>query len=114
MTLKTCENLFPNHIIPYKQYAFALGKLYLRMGYNEEGELACKTSILNLWEELKWITSFQPQNPIINVRHAERKYQMLVQMLKQIESLQPNLISKQELTTFTQDFMTWKKTNWPY
>jgi len=112
--LKTCEKQFPNDYMPYKQYAFAIGKLYLRMGYKKEGVLICKTAIQNIWEELKWFSSFNPQNPIINVRHAEKKYQMLIQMLKQTESLQSNIIPKQELTTFTKKFMAWKKTNWPY
>ncbi|MFD0963103.1 glycosyltransferase family 117 protein [Pseudofulvibacter geojedonensis] len=113
-TLKTCENIFPNRLIPYKQYAFGIGKLYLRMGFKKEGTIICNTAISNIYNELKWITSFNPQNPIINVRHAEKKYRMLLQMLKQTETLKLNAIPKTELATFTKSFTIWKKTNWPY
>jgi tetratricopeptide (TPR) repeat protein len=113
-TLKICEELFPNSAIPYKQYAFALGKLYVRMGYIADGHRICKIAIKNMWEELIWITSFNPQNPIINVRHAEKKYQMLIQMLNEADTMKLNPVSKEEISTFMQNFTAWKKANWPY
>lgn len=113
-TLEICKNSFPDNSIPYKQYAFAIGKLYIRMGYKSEGVKICETAIQNIWKELKWITSFDPQNPIINVRHAEKKYQIFIQMLNEANRVKLNPISKEELTTFTQNFTAWKKANWPY
>jgi hypothetical protein len=112
--LNRCETLFPNYSIPYKQYSFAIGKLYLRMGYKQKGLSTCTIAINNIWDELNWITSFQPQNPIINVRHAEKKYKVLTEMIKQITPIKKEIISENDFIIFTKKFMNWKKENWPY
>ncbi|MFK7748229.1 MAG: DUF2723 domain-containing protein, partial [Kordia sp.] len=84
--LDKCTTLFPNKTVPYKQYSYAIGKLYVRAGNIEKGTAICKTAMQNIWDELQWMTSFDPPYPIINLRHAYRLKGMYFQMLQQFPS----------------------------
>ncbi|OUR99046.1 hypothetical protein A9Q86_13350 [Flavobacteriales bacterium 33_180_T64] len=107
--------LFPNKTISYKQYAYALGKLYFRAGLHEEGSKVCTLAMNNIWEELKWITSFNPPYPIINVKHAEKLKNMYLQMVKQFPGDKKTLsIYEQRFKTFEAYYINWQQTNWPY
>ncbi|WP_034058125.1 protein O-mannosyl-transferase family [Lacinutrix jangbogonensis] len=107
--------LFPNKTIAYKQYAYALGKLYKRAGLQKKSEEICALAMTNIWEELTWITSFNPPHPIINVRHAEKLKQMYLQMIAQFPG---DEITKNEyqnrFNTFETEYILWQKKNWPY
>ncbi|AUC81700.1 DUF2723 domain-containing protein [Lacinutrix sp. Bg11-31] len=108
-------SLFPNKTIAYKQYAYALGKLYFKAGLPEKGSNICILAINNLWEELKWTTSFNPQNPIINVKHAEKLKNMFLQMIKQFPGDEEIIIfNEQRFKNFQPSYINWQKTNWPY
>lgn len=107
--------IFPNKTIAYKQYAYALGKLYFRAGLPKKGSEICILAMNNLWEELKWTTSFNPPNPIINVTHAEKLKSMYLQMLQQFPGDKKTLeIYEQHFKTFEADYIKWQQTNWPY
>ncbi|MCH2196605.1 DUF2723 domain-containing protein [Kordia sp.] len=113
--LDKCTTLFPNETIPYKQYAYAIGRLYVRAGNIQKGTEICKTATQNIWEELQWMTSFDPPYPIINLRHAYRLKGMCFQMMQQFPSgIQNAPISKQTFRGFEEAFQTWQKRNWPY
>jgi hypothetical protein len=107
--------LFPNKTIAYKQYAYALGKLYFRAGLTKKGSEICAIAMGNIWEELKWMTSFNPPHPTINVRHAEKLKNIYIKMMEQFPG------DKATLKTFETDYFNfeagyknWKQTNWPY
>lgn len=106
---------FPNSTVPFKQYAFAIGKLYHRLGEYQKGNNICKIAINNIGEELFWTTSFNPINPIINVRHAEKLKNMYAQMLKQYPGNKEDLDNElKKFNTFLEKFQRWKIINWPY
>ncbi|WP_375239493.1 protein O-mannosyl-transferase family [Aurantibacter sp.] len=107
--------IFPNKTIPYKQYAFALGKLYFRAGLPEKGTEICTMVMENFLEELTWITSFNPPQPMINIKHAEKLKNMYIQMLEQFPGNKTTLKNyEQRFEALEVGFVNWKKTNWPY
>ncbi|QHI38885.1 hypothetical protein IMCC3317_42850 [Kordia antarctica] len=113
--LDNCTSLFPNRTVPYKQFAFAIGKLYIRAGNVEKGTEICKTAMQNIWGELQWMTSFDPPNAVINLRHAFRLKNMYAQMMSQFPSGIENApISQETFQNFEADFLKWQQRNWPY
>lgn len=115
-TIDICFKLFPNDEVLYKQYAFALGRLYFRLGYNDLGNKVCKTAMDNIWKEILWLGSFNPPNPIINVRHSTRLLTMYQQMTKQIKPFNNLLAEKGEtnLKYNVDKYNEWYLNNWPY
>ncbi|WP_159439316.1 glycosyltransferase family 117 protein [Tenacibaculum agarivorans] len=107
---------FPNQTVPFKQFAFAMGKLYFRANDLEKGKITCLTAMQNLREELLWLISFNPPNPIINVRYANRLKSMYLQMIDQYSRFQPDKAHqlKEEFTSIEISFQKWHKLNWPY
>ncbi|MBC8754516.1 DUF2723 domain-containing protein [Kordia sp. YSTF-M3] len=113
--LNKCTTLFPNKTIPYKQYSYAIGKLYVRAGNILKGTEICTIAMQNIWDELQWMTSFDPPNPIINLRHAYRLKNIYLQMLNQFPSGIENApVSKEIFQQFDKNFQTWQQQNWPY
>lgn len=113
--LDKCISLFPNTTIPFEQYAFAIGRLYVRVGKHEKGTLICKQAMQNIWDELQWMTSFDPPYPIINLRHAYRLKNIYAQMMNQFPTGVNKLpVSKEAFKQFDAAFQTWQKRNWPY
>ncbi|EDP94912.1 DUF2723 domain-containing protein [Kordia algicida OT-1] len=113
--LDKCNALFPNETVPYKQYAYAIGKLYVRAGNRQKGTEICRTAMQNIWGELQWMTSFDPPYPIINLRHAYRLKGMYFQMMQQFPNGIENApVSKETFQQFDAAFQTWQKRNWPY
>lgn len=114
--LDRCILLFPDQSIPFKQYAFAIGKLYCRLGKTELGVSICKQAMKNIWEEINWITSFKsPPFATINVRHANILFKMYKNMNGQllVFTKKPP-ISESKLSKFEKEFNIWKTKNWPY
>ncbi|WP_299716011.1 DUF2723 domain-containing protein [uncultured Tenacibaculum sp.] len=114
--LDTSIQNFPNATVPFKQYAFAIGKLYFRTNAPQKGEEICLTAIKNLKEELEWLISFNPPNPIINVRYANRLKTMYFQMIHQFSdlNLEKGNTLKEEAKAIEVRFQKWYNTNWPY
>lgn len=114
--LDKCLVLFPNETVPFKEYAFAIGKLYLRMGHKDIGESICLKSRENLTKELQWMLSCDPPNPIINVRHATKIYKMIVQMTEQLNQFrsEKDLSEINQLKELNNQLKAWQKNNWPY
>ena len=107
--------LFPNKTIAYKQYAFALGKLYYRAGLQTKGSEICAIAMTNIWEELHWMTSFNPPHQTINVRHAEKLKNIYIKMMEQFPGSKTTLKAfEQNYFNFEASYKSWKKTNWPY
>ena len=115
-TIEKCLQLYPNSEVPYKQYAFALGRLYYRMGLNDLGNQICKKAMNNIWKELMWITSFDTPNPIINARHAKKLLNMYQQMTNQIYPYNKLYAEgcNLQLKKFVNTYNVWYKNNWPY
>jgi tetratricopeptide (TPR) repeat protein len=115
-TVDKCLELFPNNEVPYKQYAYALGRLYFRMGLNDLGDKVCKTAMDNIWNEILWITSFNTPNPIINVRHANKLLSSFKQMTTQIKPFNKEYAQQCEenLKNHVNTYNVWYLNNWPY
>ncbi|WP_165915757.1 glycosyltransferase family 117 protein [Tenacibaculum skagerrakense] len=115
-TLDFCKTNFPNIQVPYGEFAFALGKLYYRLQKIEDGSTVCKTAIDNIEKELAWMTSFNPPNPIINVRHANYLFKVYSQMIMQIKPLDGKYFEDKsiDLKAIEKRLNEWKKKNWPY
>ncbi|CAM1361913.1 conserved membrane hypothetical protein [Tenacibaculum litopenaei] len=115
-TLDYCSQVFPNSTVPFKQYAFALGKLYIKAGKLTQGKDICTQAIRNIKEELIWITAVHPEHPIINVQYATRLHGMYEQMLQQYTSLVPQASGqlKKEYHQVTATFQSWHQVHWPY
>ncbi len=115
VVLNKSFSTLPNKTVAYKQYAFALGKLYFRAGLPEKGSEICTLAMQNIWEELQWITSFNPPNPIINVKQAEQLKTMYLQMIQQFPgTLHTIEFNKQRYKAFESTYIKWQKENWPY
>jgi len=113
--LDKCTSLFPNKTVPYKQFSFAIGKLYVRAGNTKKGTEICTIAMQNIWNELQWMASFNPPYPIINLRHAYRLKDMYAQMMMQFPSGIENApVSKKTFQQFNAAFQTWQQRNWPY
>ncbi|CAL2080767.1 conserved membrane protein of unknown function [Tenacibaculum sp. 190524A05c] len=110
------EKHFPNDKVLYGEFSFALGKLYYRINKTKKGESICRTSINNIENELRWITSFNPPNPIINVRHANYLFKIYAQMISQIKPFDANYFEgkTKDLKAIQKRLDIWKKRNWPY
>ncbi|QIE58310.1 DUF2723 domain-containing protein [Rasiella rasia] len=115
LVLDKCFSLFPNKTIAYKQYAYALGKLYYRAGLKTKGDNICATAMKNIWDELVWITSFDPPYPAINVSYAEKLKNMYIQMRQQFPGEISTLnVDDKGYKAFETKHNLWKQRNWPY
>ncbi len=115
--LERCFVLFPNKTVAFRQYAFALGKLYYKIGEAKKGNEICMQCIQNIKNELVWITSFNPQtNPILNVKKAAKLKEIYEQMIVQFEVYNPQQaqLEKKEAIAFANEFNKWQIKNWPY
>ncbi|CAM3969510.1 MULTISPECIES: DUF2723 domain-containing protein [Flavobacterium] len=115
--LDKCMTMFPNYTIPFKQYSFALGKLYYRIGEKQKGNEVCLLSMKNIWEELQWITSFNPEvNQIINVKKAVKIKDIYLQMINQLNHYNQEEAKKKmiEADSFVKRFSIWEIKNSPY
>ncbi|MFY7669716.1 DUF2723 domain-containing protein [Tenacibaculum sp. MEBiC06402] len=114
--LNFLETKIPNKTIPYGEYAFAIGKLYYRLQKPENGAAICKTTIDNIEQEIKWMTSFNPPNGIINVRHANYLLKIYAQMINQIKPFDNTYFEEKskDLGAIQNHLNQWKKKNWPY
>ena len=115
-TLNYCVNTIPNETIPFHEFGFALGKLYYRIKKKEKGYKICSTAIKNIENELKWILSFDPPRPIINVRYSNRLKLLYEQMIFQIKDYNIAYYTKKntELNQIKKQLKTWQLKNWPY
>lgn len=107
---------FPNAKIPYKQFAFAMGELYYRLGEKESGKAICTQAIDNVLQEIHWIIKAQPANSIINAKLLDERKQSAYGMLEQF-----NQIDSQAATTWIKKYRElspkieeYIKTHWPY
>ncbi|MEM6686063.1 MAG: DUF2723 domain-containing protein, partial [Bacteroidota bacterium] len=113
--LDKCIAIFPDATVPFKQFAYAIGRLYVRAGKTKKGTAICKTAMQNIWDELQWMVSFDPPYPIINLRHAYRLKNIYFQMMKQFPAgIQNAPVSEQTFRDFDESFQSWQKRNWPY
>ncbi len=114
--LEFAKNQFPNDNVPYGEFAFALGKLYYRLNKADNGSSICKAAINNVEQEIKWMTSFNPPNPIINVRHANYLFKIYGQMINQMLPLDKAYFEEKsiDLKAIQKHLNRWKKKNWPY
>lgn len=113
--LDKSSTLFPNATIPYKQYAFAIGKLYYRAGATDKGTQICLLAMKNIWEEIQWMTSFDPPHAVINLRHAYRLKNMYDQMRLQFPGNPAKIpVTEKMLKDFEAAFANWQQRNWPY
>ncbi|CAL2082092.1 conserved membrane protein of unknown function [Tenacibaculum sp. 190524A02b] len=114
--LNTSMFMFPNVTVPFKQYAFAMGKLYFKAGNPKKGNEVCLKAMNNLKEELLWLISFNPPNPIINVRYANRVKGMYIQMIEQYSSFNEEKGNdlKMNFKNIDKSFQNWQAKNWPY
>ena len=93
-----CLLSFPSKTIAYKQFAFALAKLYYRIGDSQKGEEVCLKAMDNVWEELQWITSVDnPGNPILNVKKASKLKEMYEQMINQLANYNSEEANKRKM-----------------
>lgn len=82
--LNRCMHLFSNETVPFKQFAFALGKLYYRIGDKQKGDFVCLKAMDNIKEELNWVSSFNTNNPIINKQKTSQLKEMYEEMINQL------------------------------
>ncbi|WP_299134674.1 DUF2723 domain-containing protein [uncultured Tenacibaculum sp.] len=115
-TLNYCIKTIPNQTIPFHEFGFAIGKLYYRINKKEKGFQICSTAIKNIEDELKWILSFNPPRPIINVRYANGLMKRYEQMIFQIKDYNIAYYTKKntELNQIKKQLKTWQLKNWPY
>lgn len=113
--LDKCVDLFPNETIPFRQYAFALGKLYYRLGLKQQGDEICEKAMDNLSQELSWLTSFDPINSILNVKKAIELKAMYEQMILQLEPYNESefLKRKNDVIQSQDRFVNWRNRNSP-
>lgn len=117
LVLDKCLISLPNKTIAYKEFAFAIGKLYYRIGDQQKGEEVCSKAMDNVWEELKWVTSIDsPENPILNAKKAIKLKDMYEQMISQLAKFNNKETDKRkvDLEAFTKHFSVWFSKNWPY
>ncbi|WP_028889696.1 glycosyltransferase family 117 protein [Tenacibaculum ovolyticum] len=114
--LDYCIKTLPNESIPFHEFGFALGKLYYRINKRVEGYKICSTAIENIENELKWILSFNPPRPIINVRYTNSLMKRYEQMIFQIKAYNPKYYNHKiaELNLLKKQLKKWKLKNWPY
>lgn len=114
-TLDVCLLRLPNDRISFKQYSFAIGKLYVRLGEVAKGREVCSIAMSNIGSEIGWITSFDPPNAIINAKFAFKLRNMFNQMYGQFPA-------PPEEKPFTLAFMNtsqkvleeWLENHYPY
>lgn len=114
--VERAEQVFPDSLVEYRQYAFSLGKIYHRVGEVEKSKLVVSTCIQNLENELRWFISVNPTYPIMNVRHVDNVLEMYEQMVGQAESIDADLANEkaQTLEALKADYESWRKVNWPF
>lgn len=97
--LKILDTLFKvnNQQVPYKQYAFALGKLYYRCGTPKKGTKILRTVLNNYQERInKYIHSKHIPFPFINAEELKTTVEHYQQMLQQTRKLDLTLFKKQQ------------------
>lgn len=114
-TLDLCSKRMPNDNVPYRQFAFAIGKLYVRSGNIEKGIEVCTTSMLNVAQDLEQMTSFDPPLPILNAKLAFEQRNIFNEMFRQFPASnndKPFTVSTMQSSQ--KNFEQWLARNYPY
>lgn len=114
--LEKVENMLPDSLVEYRQYAFSLGKLYHRAGDKARSKAVMSTCIENLENEIRWFISVDPTYPIMNVRYMDEVMDMYVQTIDQTKQYHADLAEERyaALDSLKRDYESWRDTNWPY
>ncbi|ARN76692.1 hypothetical protein BST97_00990 [Nonlabens spongiae] len=114
-TLNNCLQQFPNDKVPFKQFSFAIGKLYVRLGQVAKGREICAIAMSNIGSEIGWITSFDPPNAIINAKFAFKLRNMFNQMYSQFPSPpEEKPFTLAFMNTSQKVFEEWLEKHYPY
>jgi tetratricopeptide (TPR) repeat protein len=115
-TIETCLELFPNEELPFNRLAFGLGTLCFRIGDAEKGNEIYRAAMHDMWEELQWITSINPQNPIINATYVKENLLMYQKMNKVMAKFNKELAitHQKNIDEFIPFYTRWYAENWPY
>ena len=114
-TLNTCLQQFPNEKVPFKQFSFAIGKLYVRLGQVAKGREICAIAMSNIGSEIGWITSFDPPNAIINAKFAFKLRNMFNQMYSQFPAPpEEKPFTLSFMNTSQKVFEEWLEKHYPY
>jgi tetratricopeptide (TPR) repeat protein len=114
-TIDLCLKRMPNDKVEYRQFAFTMGKLYVRSGNVEKGIEICTKSMLNVARDIEQITSFDPPLPILNAKLAFEQRNMFNEMFRQFPASnddKPFTISFMKKSQ--EDFELWLSRNYPY
>jgi len=114
--VEKAEEMLPDSLVEYRQYAYSFGKLYHRAGEIDKSKQVMSRCIQNLENEIRWYVSVNPTYPIMNVRHMDDVMEMYAQMVEQIETYHEDLANEkaETLETLTNDYKAWRTVNWPY
>ena len=115
-TIDFSVKLIPNKTIPFNEFAFSLGKLYYRSNKKEKGNEVCTIAINNIEDKIKWVLSFNPPRPIINVRYLNRLMKNYEQMIYQIKEYDLECYTQKQtnLDRLKKQSKKWQHRNWPY
>lgn len=78
---------FPNHIVPFKQYAFAIGKLYYKLGARNKGFQIIESAIENIVFQIDFLSNTNSGNSKINEHELNDSRYILNQMYEQYEEI---------------------------
>lgn len=114
--LDACMKNFDASAVPYKQYAFALGRLYDRVGDKALAKSVCIRSYQTVKQELEWMISTDPARPVVNIRTANTRFNILQGMFDQLGDIAPNFKNQEtdDYMNFVKQFENWRTENWPY
>ncbi len=114
-TLDISLKRMPNDKVPYRQYAFALGKLYTRCGDVEKGAAVCTTAMRNVAQDLEEMTSFDPPLPILNAQLAFKQRNNFNEMFRQFPAASGNKpFTVEYMQSSQKNFEQWLARNYPY
>jgi len=81
--------VLPNEKVAYGNFSYSIGKLYHRMGYNENAQLVCETVMNNNFMELERLFVNNVPYPRRQMITAIKTYKKLKEMVAQLDLLFP-------------------------
>ncbi len=112
--LDICIKRFPNNIVPFRQYTYAIGRLYARSNQPLKAEKTRKPSADNVLEDLKTIISSKPVFPIISAQRAQGCKNMWKGMIDQYSAdVGKNLYPPELIVQVETEFQEWIELYYP-
>lgn len=84
-TLNTCQILFPNETVPYREFMFDIGKTYFDLDQPDKARDIIQKTMDNIWDDLNFLIQSKPKIKRITIEKMDQLLRIYELMYKDLE-----------------------------